>query len=114
VKIISFAWTTTALLDGRKTVTRRRWTARHRRLFHEGDVVQAYDKAPFQGGKRVALIRLTCDPYQERLGAMPEADVQAEGGLWEDKAAFIDLFGGDPDEVVTVVRFEVVEVVGDG
>jgi hypothetical protein len=110
MKIISFAWTTEALLAGRKTVTRRRWAERHRRSFHSGDLVQAYDKVPFQGGKRVAILRLTCDPYLERLADMPAADVAAEGGLWQDKAEFIDLFGGDPDEVVTVVRFELVSL----
>ena len=111
--ILSFAWTTEALLAGRKTCTRRRWSSRHygawRQAWREGRREhQAWDKSPRAGGKRVGPIRLTCEPYKERLGDMPEGDVEAEGGMWASKREFIELFGGDPDLAVVVVRFELI------
>jgi len=107
--IISFAWTTEALLAGRKTCTRRRWSEKHfqqwvcawraGRLIHD-----AWDKSPRASGCKVGKIRLTCEPYRERLADMPESDLAAEGGYWASKEEFISLFG-DSQEIVTVVRF---------
>jgi len=108
--IISFAYTAEAFLSGRKTVTRRMWKPRTlamwQRAWDEGrHVHDAVDKALYRGGKRIGKLRLTCRPYQEWLGDMPESDLKAEGGLWASKREFIDLFGGDSEQVVTVVRF---------
>lgn len=58
MKIISFAWTTPQLLRGEKTVTRRDWSDKYARQFRAGDLVQAYDKSPRAGGKRVATIEI--------------------------------------------------------
>jgi len=110
--IISFAWTTGALLDGLKTVTRRLWKDSHAEKFKAGQIVDAYDRLPRSGGHKVATIRLTCDPYKERLADMPDGDLILEGGLWEDKTDFIDGFGGDPELKVWVVRFELVKGTG--
>jgi len=110
--IISFAHTTDALLAGLKTVTRREWKDSHAAKFRDGQLVDAYDHLPRSGGHKVATIRLTCDPYKERLADMPEGDLILEGGLWEDKADFIDGFGGDPELKVWVVRFELVKGTG--
>jgi hypothetical protein len=108
--IISFAWTIDVLLAGRKNCTRRRWSDRYFRkwvkAWREGrHIHDAYDRLPIVGGTKQADIRLTCEPYRERLGDMPEEDLEAEGGLWVSKEEFIELFGGDPEEVVVVVRF---------
>lgn len=65
MKIISFAWTTPALLAGVKTVTRRDWVDKYARSFHKGDFVQAWDASPRYFGKRVGTIELTNEPYQE-------------------------------------------------
>jgi len=111
MKIISFAWTTEALLAGLKTVTRRFWSDSYAEKFKEGDRVQAWDKSPRFGGCKVAEIRLTCDPYKEKLAAMPEDDVAKEGGLWASKNEFINCMGG-PNEEPWVVRFELVAVEG--
>lgn len=62
MRIISFAETTPALLAGHKTCTRRPWKEDYAALFHQGDLVQAYDKSPRVGGKRVATIQLTTTP----------------------------------------------------
>ena len=107
--IISFAWTLEPLMAGRKTCTRRRWSERHFQLWvkawREGrHVHDAYDRLPHRGGTKQTDIRMTCEPYRERLADMPEADLEAEGGLWPTKEEFIELFG-DPEEVVAVIRF---------
>lgn len=108
--IISFAWTTPVLLTGKKTVTRRRWSGRYHNLwvdhYARGFYVHdAYDKSPRFGGKRVGRILLTEMPKWERLCDMPESDLDAEGGLWASKKEFIELFGGDASQIVSVIRF---------
>jgi hypothetical protein len=57
----------------------------------------------------VGRIRLTCEPYKERLADMPEVDLAAEGGLWGSVDEFIAFLDGDPNEVVSVVRFELIQ-----
>jgi hypothetical protein len=106
--ILSFAWTTDPFLAGLKTVTRRDWGDRtfaqwckawdERRLVHS-----AWDKNPRCKGKEVGTFILTAKPYRERLGDFPEHDLAAEGGLWETVEDYINLQGGDPDKVLTVV-----------
>ncbi len=109
--ILSFAWTTDVLLAGKKTCTRRVWSERTARAWvnaYQGERLlhSAWNKMPlFKGAKKIADIRLTQLPYQERLGDMPQSDLSAEGGLWTSKEEFIKLFGS-PDIVVWVVRFE--------
>jgi hypothetical protein len=116
---ISFAWTTPALLAGKKTVTRRLWDDRFAQRFiwayRNDDPVIAYDKNPRNGGKPVATILLTEEPHKERLGDMPFQDVEAEGGLWLDRADFIAAFlEKNPvcteDTQLWVIRFKLIEI----
>jgi len=102
---ISFAWTTPAIRDRSKFVTRRQWSTKYAARFHAGDIVDARDKNPRNGGQVIDRIRLTCDPYQEALRDMPETDLSLEGGFWASKEEFIEGFGGDPELIVWVVRF---------
>lgn len=115
--IISFAWTSPALIAGRKTVTRRDWTPEHAAKFRAGDTVQAYDANPRNGGKRIALIRLTADPYVERSNETPPEDYAREGFAYlldnghTDKGVtaldiWIDWHRNPVDQYV--VRFEVI------
>jgi hypothetical protein len=119
VKFISFAWTTAALLAGRKTVTRRDWSPRWARQFHKGDLVAAYDRQPRYGGKQVATLRLTSDPYFESTASAPEEDYEAEGFAYlQERGAIVD--GLEPRALwrvwhrpstprkMWVVRFEVI------
>lgn len=114
--IISFAWTTKALLAGEKTVTRRMWKRSYMRSWEFAWYGgrrrhQAYDKLPYRGGSRLGEIELTCCPYWERLCDMPEEDLAAEGGLWPTLDDFIAGFvdrGCLPTDEVAVVRFEFV------
>jgi len=110
--LISFAWTTEALVEGRKTCTRRQWSERYFqqwvKAWREGRVVHdAWDRLPRAHGKKVGQIRLTCEPYRQKLLDMPVEDLEAEGGYWKSKDEFVELFG-DPEEAVVVVRFELV------
>jgi hypothetical protein len=122
--IISFAWTTPALLAGQKTVTRRDWSWRHAAKFRSGELVDAYDKNPRFGGKRVAVIRLTERPMRAPLGRMPDSDYEAEGFAYMSAHGVRlsvngplptrDYFEGwrRSGESLWVVRFELVEVCG--
>ena len=77
--ILSFAWTTPALLAGEKTVTRRDWKEQHARKFYRGQVVQAYDRSPRFKGRHVANILIEDPPRIESTADAPEADYIAEG-----------------------------------
>ena len=77
--MISFAWTTPALLCGRKTVTRRGWKDSWARGFNRGDLVAAYDRQPRYGGQQVATIQLEEQPYKESTKLAPWSDYEAEG-----------------------------------
>jgi hypothetical protein len=108
--IISFSHTTPSFLSGQKTVTRRRWAKRtfdqwvsawrEGRLIHD-----AYDKSPRYGGKKVGVFLLTERPYSERLGDFPPSDLLAEGGFWATVNDYIGYQGGNPQEIITVIRF---------
>lgn len=77
MRIISFAWTTPALVVGEKRCTRRDWNDDYARRFKAGDVLAAYDRSQRVGGQPVGTIRLTRAPYYS--AELPEEDFQAEG-----------------------------------
>ena len=116
MRIISFAWTTPALLAGRKTCTRRDWMADYAQRFTVGELVAAYDRSPRAGGKQVAVIRLTADPILSN--ELPAKDWAAEGfDYLEEIGAKVN--GNTPLQLWDawfktkpyqwIVRFEVVE-----
>ena len=120
MKIISFAWTTPALVHGQKTVTRRNWDDGYAMSFHAGEAVAAYDRDPRHGGKHVAIIRLTRNPYRESTLEMPASDYRAEGFEWSQERGF-KVHGETPEEFwerwhtppgedLWVVRFQLVTV----
>ncbi len=104
MKIISFSWTTQALLAGKKTVTRRDWDDKYAQSFKNGDWVQAYDKSPRSDGKRVCLIKLTKDPYKQWLHEVTDADEKKEGSLWGSGKAYQSAMG--QDRLLWVIEFE--------
>ena len=117
MSIISFAWTTSALLAGRKTCTRRDWSPQYARQFREGDLVDAFNRSPRHGGKKVAVIRLTSVTF-ENTRDMPDSDYEAEGfGYLTEIGAKVN--GATPDELwaewrgvwrgMYVVRFKVLD-----
>src|SRR3990172_739702 len=120
VKAIAFAWTTPALLAGRKTVTRREWDDRYAAQFHCGDLVAAWDRQPRYGRHRVAVLKLTTQPIKESTASAPPEDYEREGFLWMETHGLL-LAGVSPEEVWRswhedpqdrwTIRFELVEVV---
>lgn len=118
-RIISFAYTTPALLAGRKSVTRRHWADSYARLFKSGDIILAYDRSPRAGGKQIATLRLTHGPYQESGWDMPANDFEAEGFAYFASKGLL-LNGLTPlqlweqleghDDPWWVLRFEVVSI----
>ena len=85
MRIISFGWTTAALLAGVKTVTRRDWKDSWARRFKKGDICQAYDKDPRYGGKRIGYIQLTEDPDKQAMIDMSCLDYLDEGFSYLDE-----------------------------
>lgn len=78
MKIISFGWTAPALIAGKKTVTRRDWKDSHAAKFKAGEIVQAYDKAPYAGGKLIGYVEIVSVTKEPMLN-MPESDYYKEG-----------------------------------
>jgi hypothetical protein len=120
MKIISFAWTTPALLAGAKTCTRRDWKMEYAFRFKKGDLCLAYDKQPRFGGKPVAIIRLTATPIFESTKRAPLSDYAAEGFSWLKAHGIMVIGKYDVDMLWKVwrmegfdkwvVRFELVEI----
>lgn len=93
MRIVTFAHTTAPLLAGAKTTTRRYWLERYAAGMHVGDLVQAYDRNPRNGGRCVAIIRLTGDPERKAMGGYESLatldrdgiiEYQREGFEWLD------------------------------
>jgi len=80
MKIISFGWTVPALKALIKDTTRRDWAKKYALSFHEGDLVQAWDKSPRAHGQRFGTIQLTEDPQLSNM--YPEEDYWREGLKW--------------------------------
>ncbi len=85
MKIITFAWTSDALLAGRKTCTSRDWSAAHARRFKAGDLVAAWDKSPRFGGRQIATIRLTHDATFGTLEELVPNAYECEGFAFYDE-----------------------------
>ncbi len=84
--IISFSWTTPALLADpcRKSVTRRNWRYTYADRFHEAQVVDAYDKSPRIGGRKIAEIAIKSVNLEWTSWA-PASDYAAEGFEYLDE-----------------------------
>lgn len=118
MRIISFAWTTPALLAGEKTCTRRDWSDDYAKSFHEGNLVAAYDRSPRVGGKQVATIQLTRDPFKQFTASIADSDWYAEGFEYLTKIG-VRVNGLTPKELwqrwrthpqlLWVVRFQMIE-----
>lgn len=116
--IISFAWTTPALVAGFKTCTRRDWLQKFAERWHKGTMAQAYDKSPRFKGVRVGHIELVRDPYRERTCDIPDEDYEAEGFGYMERnnilirgktpRQFWDAWRDGPGEL-WVVRFRLVD-----
>lgn len=98
-----------------KTVTRRSWKDNHAKkfinAFQQNKLIKALDKDIRYGGKQIGWCRLLCAPYKESLAAMPDEDLQAEGGMCSSVAEFVKrYFKGNSSLEVWVIRFEFIEL----
>lgn len=82
---IIFDFLTPALLAGAKTCLRLMWDEEAALTYHKGDVVTVYDFTPRNGGRPVAVIRLTERPTLEPMSMLTMADYDAEGWAWMHK-----------------------------
>ncbi len=91
MKIISFAWTTSALIEERKTVTRRECKeGDYYGRFEKGDVLQAFNRSPRFKGEPVGYIVLLEKPYKEKLSSMPDDDYEGEGfGFYDENPELV-------------------------
>lgn len=80
-RIISFAWTSPALLAGHKTVTRRDWNDDYAKGFRPDMIVSAYNRSPRHRGERIAIIRIV-SVTKERDSETPDSDYAGEGFAW--------------------------------
>ncbi|MEG3939853.1 hypothetical protein QT995_17045 [Microcoleus sp. S36b_A3] len=92
-------------------MTRRTWKDNHAQkfinAFHHNKLVKALDRDIRYGGKQIGWCRLLCAPYKEQLAAMPEVDLQAEGGMCDSIKEFVQrYFQGNSSLEVWVIRFE--------
>ena len=82
---IVFAFLTPALLAGAKTCIRLMWDADDALAYHKGDTVTVWDFTPRNGGRQIAVIRLTERPVREPMSMLTMADYDAEGWAWMAK-----------------------------
>lgn len=107
MRIMSFGWTSDKLLAGKKTVTRRAWKGE---WVKAGDLVQAYDKGPHRGGRKLGILRIKMiwaevfDP-----GAIPLHEAKREG--FDDVASLLKVLadgGVKPGDLLYRIEFEAV------
>lgn len=111
---ISFALTSSVLLSGKKTQTRRVWSDFHvkkiKKICEQGKLIAATDKSSRFGGKPIAYLKIT-NLYQQKLADITQAEVIAEGFPDFSPKDFINqFFSGDDTLQVWVVNFEVVKI----
>jgi len=94
--IVSFAWTSAALLSGHKSCTRREWDPVHAEHYRAGMVVDAWDRLPrVKGAKRIGTIRVSRPPYRQMSHLTLPEDFHREGFAWLQRY-------GTTDDVVRV------------
>lgn len=78
-KWLVFGWTTPAVVNSQKTLTLRAMGPVEAVQWRMGELVYAYDRDPSDGGERLALLRLTHDPYEVSTMQLRKSDFNALG-----------------------------------
>lgn len=98
--IISFGWTSAALLAGEKYTTLREWAPRHAAHFHAGDIIDAWDRGPRMHGHKIGTIRLLRAPIHLRIYEVVQAGMAGLPGgleaLWRSEG--FAFYHAHPDE----------------
>lgn len=117
MKRISFQHTAKAVLDAQKTQTRRQSDHLYKTC-KQGDRLQVVDRMMgFKKGERqrvLGVIEITASPRREPLASITAGDVCQEGVAWARTPAdfireYCRRFGGGPEQLVTVLEFQIVE-----
>lgn len=122
--IISFAWTTPAVVMREKCVTRRDWAAKTIQQFEHAAMtvalVEAWDKSPRFGGKCFGKVRILEVIAKEDSRTIPVSAWEEEGfhvltplgaKIGKSTARDVWLFWlHENDQDQTVVRFELAEL----
>ncbi len=120
---ISFNMTTEAIVKRAKTCTRRSWKASHAAKFKKGDQVDAYDKRPQWGGRKIAVIELLEDPKKSRYCDVGTQDWIEEGFdymsrrkllVGKEKPAEIFARWCEDTSYCYVIRFKIVRLIEEG
>lgn len=77
--IISFAWTTNAVLADRKKRTRRFWSDEYAKRFVCGSSHKGYNRLPRVHGHHIGTVTITEAPYRQLTSLMTEEDYELEG-----------------------------------
>jgi hypothetical protein len=81
--ILSFAWTTPAVVLGKKDTTRRDWSpktiAMARKIMAQGGTFDAWDKSPRFGGKPIGTVRILELIENEDSKMLAESEWEREG-----------------------------------
>jgi len=123
--LISFTWTTPALLAGQKIMIRRDGVKDDFVGFLSGQFVWAYDYPPRYGGNPIAALHLLDDPNIESTSELSDHDYVDEGYAFMEIFPFLIPERIRPlrkhfqtyqsiDYPLWVIRFEVVELTPDG
>ena len=117
---MSFLLTPVALLEGRKSVTRRLGWQRLTAGRTVDAVLKSQGRRPGEPLLRLAVIRVV-DVRREPLHTITDDDVAREGFAGRDAAWFVRMFvaahraaGVAPDTIVTRIAFELLERTPDG
>ena len=113
--ILSFGWTASAIRKRLKTVTRRDYDDAYMAKFKPGALVDAYDKSPRVGGKKIATIRIVT-VHREPVAMMlakreyAESEWKKEGGAicWPTVEEFLQTAWKDTHGDPVRIEFEYV------
>ncbi len=78
-KWLDFGWLVQPMLEGQKTITLRDWGTVEGVQWMHGELFYAYDGAPVEGGRRLALCRVMQEPFEEFTAKLRMADYHKLG-----------------------------------
>lgn len=78
-KWLDFGWLVRPMLEGQKTITLRDWGTIEGVQWQHGELFFAYDGAPVEGGRRLALCRVMQVPFVEFTARLRMADYHKLG-----------------------------------
>ena len=78
-KWLDFGWLIAPMLEGQKTITLRDWGPTEGVQWQHGELFYAYDGAPVEGGRRLAILRVMQEPFVEFTAKLKMADYHKLG-----------------------------------